>query len=112
MDRRTFVAAGTATVLGSRLGGVVGGRASRRRDARSSRRRDAGDRFAREGYAPLGEVAVEGTKEAVGDQWEFYVEPEPVPEDRVDGLAGGEEIDLGDRTLAVVEAPGHASHQV
>ncbi|MFB6242736.1 MAG: MBL fold metallo-hydrolase [Halobaculum sp.] len=55
---------------------------------------------------------VEGTKAAVGDQWEFYVEPEPVPEERVTGLSGGEEIDLGDRTLSVHHAPGHAPHQV
>ncbi|WP_101294103.1 MBL fold metallo-hydrolase [Halegenticoccus soli] len=55
---------------------------------------------------------VAGTKAAVEDQWEFYVEPEPVPEDRIEGVAGGDVIDLGDRTLDVVHAPGHAPHQV
>lgn len=55
---------------------------------------------------------VAGTKAAVDDQWQFYVDPEPVPEDRIEGLEGGETIDLGDRTLEVVYAPGHAPHQV
>ena len=55
---------------------------------------------------------VAGTKAAVDDQWEFYVEPKPVPEDRIEGLAGGETVDLGDRELDVTHAPGHAPHQV
>ncbi|MFB6071225.1 MAG: MBL fold metallo-hydrolase [Halanaeroarchaeum sp.] len=55
---------------------------------------------------------VEGTKAAVGDQWQFYVEPEPVPEDRVTEIRGGDAIDLGDRKLDVLYAPGHAPHQV
>jgi glyoxylase-like metal-dependent hydrolase (beta-lactamase superfamily II) len=55
---------------------------------------------------------VAGTKAAVGDQWEYYVEPEPVPEDRIEGLADGDVVDLGDRRLDVVAAPGHAPHQV
>jgi glyoxylase-like metal-dependent hydrolase (beta-lactamase superfamily II) len=54
---------------------------------------------------------VEGTKAAVDDQWEYYVEPEPVPEDRIESLEDGDEISLGDRTLSVVYAPGHAPHQ-
>ncbi|WP_058367532.1 MBL fold metallo-hydrolase [Haloparvum sedimenti] len=54
---------------------------------------------------------VEGTKAAVGDQWKHYVEPEPVPEDRIAGIGDGDRIDLGDRTLEVIEAPGHAPHQ-
>lgn len=55
---------------------------------------------------------VEGTKQAVGDQWQYYVEPEPVPEDRVETIDGGDTIDLGDREIEVVYAPGHAPHQV
>lgn len=55
---------------------------------------------------------VAGTKAAVDDQWQFYVEPKLVPEDRIEGLEGGETIDLGDRALEVVHAPGHAPHQV
>lgn len=54
---------------------------------------------------------VEGTKSAVGDQWRFYAEPEPVPEDRISGLVDGDQIDLGDHTLVAHEAPGHAPHQ-
>ncbi len=55
---------------------------------------------------------VAGTKAAVGDQWRFYVEPEPIPEDRIETLSGGETLDLGDRDLDVHHAPGHAPHQV
>ena len=58
------------------------------------------------------ERLIAGTKAAVGDQWEFYAEPEPVPEDRIEGVAEGDEIDLGDRTLSVHHVPGHAPHQV
>ncbi len=55
---------------------------------------------------------VAGTKAAVGDQWEFYVEPTPLPDDRVVEIEDGETIDLGDHELSVHEAPGHAFHQV
>ncbi|MFC7156592.1 MBL fold metallo-hydrolase [Halomarina halobia] len=58
------------------------------------------------------ERLVEGTKRAVGDQWEFYADPLPVPEERVVTLADGDAIDLGDRELRVHHAPGHAPHQV
>jgi glyoxylase-like metal-dependent hydrolase (beta-lactamase superfamily II) len=54
----------------------------------------------------------EGTKAAVGDQIEFYAEPKPVPEARITELAGGDTVDLGDHTLDVYHAPGHAGHQV
>jgi len=54
---------------------------------------------------------VAGTKEAVGDRWEFYADPVPIPDDRIDPLTDGDEVDLGDRTLAVHHAPGHAPHQ-
>jgi len=55
---------------------------------------------------------VEGTKRAVGDQWQYYTDPEPVPEDRIVALTDGDHIDLGDRRLTVHHAPGHAPHQV
>jgi glyoxylase-like metal-dependent hydrolase (beta-lactamase superfamily II) len=55
---------------------------------------------------------VAGTKAAVDDQWQYYANPKPVPEDRIEALDGGDEIDLGDRTVDVVHAPGHAPHQV
>ena len=53
-----------------------------------------------------------GTKEAVGDQVQYYAEPEPVPEERIVELADGDAIDLGDHTLEAHHAPGHAPHQV
>ncbi|QLG27998.1 MBL fold metallo-hydrolase [Halorarum halophilum] len=58
------------------------------------------------------EQLVAGTRAAVGEQWEHYVEPKPIPEDRIEPLSGGETIDLGDRDLDVHHAPGHAPHQV
>lgn len=56
------------------------------------------------------EALVKGTKSAVGDQWEYYDDPAPVPEDRISGLTEGDQIDLGERELIVHEAPGHAPH--
>jgi glyoxylase-like metal-dependent hydrolase (beta-lactamase superfamily II) len=53
---------------------------------------------------------VEGTKQAVGSRWQYYAEPEPVPEERVRELEGGDVIDLGGHSLAVHHAPGHAPH--
>jgi glyoxylase-like metal-dependent hydrolase (beta-lactamase superfamily II) len=66
----------------------------------------------------------EGTKAAVEDQIQYYAEPKPVPEERIVELAGDaaerdeegrpaaeDTIDLGDRTLEVFHAPGHAPHQ-
>ncbi|MFW6153362.1 MAG: MBL fold metallo-hydrolase [Halobacteriota archaeon] len=54
---------------------------------------------------------IAGTKAAVGDQWRFYTEPEPVAPDRLRALVDRDVIDLGDRRLVAVEVPGHASHQ-
>lgn len=55
---------------------------------------------------------VAGTKDAVGDQWQYYTDPKPVPEPRVSALTDGDTIDLGDRNLDVYHTPGHAPHQV
>ena len=41
-----------------------------------------------------------------------YGDPELVPAERANPLADGDAIDLGDRELAVIDAPGHAPHQV
>ncbi len=54
----------------------------------------------------------EGTRRAVGDQFRHYVEPDPVPADRVRQLTDGDRIDLGDGELVAHHAPGHAPHQV
>lgn len=39
-----------------------------------------------------------------------YGDPDLVPRDRVRAVSGGETVDLGDRTLDVYDAPGHAPH--
>ena len=57
------------------------------------------------------ERLVAGTKAAVGEMWRYYTEPKPIPEDRIQGLADGDRIDLGNRSLTAHEAPGHAPHQ-
>jgi len=54
----------------------------------------------------------EGTKRAVGDAIKYYTEPEPVPESRITEVEDGDTIDLGDHSLDVYHAPGHAPHQV
>ena len=63
---------------------------------------------ARHLYDP--ERLVEGTKTAVGDQWEYYTEPEPLPEERTVEYEDGDVIDLGTQELRVHAAPGHAPH--
>ncbi|MFB6219631.1 MAG: MBL fold metallo-hydrolase [Halobacteriaceae archaeon] len=55
---------------------------------------------------------VEGTKRAVGDQWEFYAEPRPLSAERIVELADGDAVDLGDRRLRARHAPGHAPHHL
>ncbi len=44
-----------------------------------------------------------GTENAYGD-------PKLVPEDRCEVVTGGERVDVGDRELEFVDAPGHAPH--
>ena len=39
-----------------------------------------------------------------------YGDPELVPEPRVEAVTDGDSIDLGDRTLRCLDAPGHAPH--
>ncbi|MFB6106685.1 MAG: MBL fold metallo-hydrolase [Halobacteriaceae archaeon] len=55
---------------------------------------------------------VAGTKRAVGDQWQYYADPAPVPADRVVEVTDGDAVSLGDRTLTAHHVPGHAPHQV
>lgn len=57
------------------------------------------------------ERLVESAREAMGEVARAYGDPDPVPEDRCEPLADGDEIDLGDRTLTAIDAPGHAPHQ-
>jgi glyoxylase-like metal-dependent hydrolase (beta-lactamase superfamily II) len=58
------------------------------------------------------EPLVAGTKQAVGDQWQYYADPLSIPRDRIVELTDGDAIDLGDRELVAHHAPGHAPHQV
>jgi glyoxylase-like metal-dependent hydrolase (beta-lactamase superfamily II) len=51
-----------------------------------------------------------GVEAAIGEP-EPYGVPELVPAERARPLADGDTIDLGDRTLTTVDAPGHAPHQ-
>ena len=53
----------------------------------------------------------EGTKAVMEDRIEYYVEPEPIPEERIVKVGDGETVDLGDHALEVHHAPGHAFHQ-
>ncbi len=58
------------------------------------------------------EPLVAGTKNAVKDQWQYYVDPVPIPETRITAVTDGDTIDLGSRRLQAHHAPGHALHQV
>ena len=53
-----------------------------------------------------------GTKAVMGERIRYYREPDPIPEDRILELEDGDTIGLGDHTLSVHHAPGHAFHQV
>jgi len=51
-----------------------------------------------------------GVEEAIGEPAPYGVS-ELVPAERARPLADGDVIDLGDRTLTAIDAPGHAPHQ-
>ena len=51
-----------------------------------------------------------GVEDALGMP-EPYGDPDLVPADRARPIADGDGIDLGDRTLEAIDAPGHAPHQ-
>lgn len=53
----------------------------------------------------------EGTKAVIDERIDYYVEPRPVPDERVVGVGDGATVDLGDHTLVAHAAPGHAFHQ-
>lgn len=52
---------------------------------------------------------VESVEAAVGEEKPFG-DPDPVDPHRCRTVAGGEDLDLGDRTVALYDAPGHAPH--
>ena len=43
---------------------------------------------------------------------EFFLPVEPVASTRIESLRDGDVIEMGDRSLAVLDTPGHASHHV
>lgn len=54
---------------------------------------------------------VDSATDAVGEAVAAaYGNPEPVPAERCEAVAGGDAIDLGEHTLSVIDAPGHAPH--
>ncbi|MDY6764091.1 MAG: MBL fold metallo-hydrolase [Halobacteria archaeon] len=58
------------------------------------------------------EKLVKSVHRAVGEMAEGYGDLKPIPRERFEPVTGGEKIDLGDRHLEVIYAPGHAPHQV
>lgn len=58
------------------------------------------------------EKLIESVHSAVGDLAEQYGTARPIPRDRFVSLSGGETVEVGDRTLDVIAAPGHAPHQL
>jgi len=52
-----------------------------------------------------------GTQAVIGPRIVHYVEPKPVPEERLVPISDGEVISLGDQRLITHHAPGHAFHQ-
>lgn len=57
------------------------------------------------------ERLVESARQALGEIADAYGDPDPVDPDRATPIADGDRIDLGDRRLRVIDAPGHAPHQ-
>lgn len=55
---------------------------------------------------------MERYRAAMGGRADAYGEPDVVPKERFVPMAGGDTVDLGDRTLEVVRADGHCTHQV
>jgi glyoxylase-like metal-dependent hydrolase (beta-lactamase superfamily II) len=57
------------------------------------------------------ERLVASARRALGEVADAYGDPDPVDPDRATAIGDGDRIDLGDRRLRVVHAPGHAPHQ-
>lgn len=68
-------------------------------------------RAARHAIDPTRLIAA--TKLASGDDFEDTHGPiRPVPESQIKVVDDGETLDIGDRELLIVHAPGHAAHQI
>ena len=55
---------------------------------------------------------VAGSKQVVGELWDYHVDPTPIPADRITRVTDRDTIDLGGRRLEALYVPGHATHQV
>lgn len=58
------------------------------------------------------EKLLSSVRSAVGDHAPDYGSVTPTARERFEVVSGGETIDLGDRKLEVLHAPGHAPHQI
>lgn len=58
------------------------------------------------------DTLIESVRDAVGPLADEYGTAKPIPRERFKVVEGGEKICLGDRELEVIEASGHAPHQV
>ncbi|ERG98583.1 MAG: Zn-dependent hydrolase [Haloquadratum sp. J07HQX50] len=58
------------------------------------------------------ETLVAGTKAAVGDQWRYYTPPISIDPARLRVLPVGESVQIGESTIELIAAPGHAPHQI
>jgi glyoxylase-like metal-dependent hydrolase (beta-lactamase superfamily II) len=56
---------------------------------------------------------LESSKRVFGESMPLYGSLKPVPRDRIKTVKGGDTISFGEgRTLEVIDAPGHASHEI
>lgn len=56
---------------------------------------------------------IEATKASWGEDYESEIGPViPVPREQIEVIHGGETIPLGERTLSIIHAPGHAKHHI
>jgi len=55
----------------------------------------------------------EATKASWGEDYESVIGPViPTPREQIEVIQGGETIPLGERTLSIIHAPGHAKHHI
>ncbi|MCX8184706.1 MAG: MBL fold metallo-hydrolase [Sulfolobales archaeon] len=54
----------------------------------------------------------QSTLEVLGSNARLLGEPRPVPQDRIVGLVGRAEIELGNSKLVAIPTPGHAPHHI
>jgi glyoxylase-like metal-dependent hydrolase (beta-lactamase superfamily II) len=56
---------------------------------------------------------LESSRRVFGESMSLYGSLKPVPRDRIKSVKGGDTITFGEgRTLEIIDAPGHASHEI